>query len=164
MLFSFQLPNTLRFLAGMIATLAVCALSFKPLMPKQPAARPGEAKKSCVEQIVHVDNWRNKKYVIWALSVPSALFGYFVPFVHIVRASTQFGGQNSKFRLAQLLTLFFLLQVKYAEDLVKDAKGGSLLTCIAVTSLIGRLVCGKLADHPRVNRIFLQQGSHSTLL
>ena len=67
----------------MIATLTVCALSFKPLMPK-PTTRPGEAKKSCVEQIVHVDNWKNKKYVIWALSVPSALFGYFVPFVHMV--------------------------------------------------------------------------------
>ena len=78
----FQLPNTLRFLACMIATLTVCALSFRPLMPK-PAA--SAARKGCVEQIVHVDNWRNKKYVIWALSVPSALFGYFVPFVHIVR-------------------------------------------------------------------------------
>ena len=78
-----QLANTLRCLAGLIATLTVCALSFKPLMPK-PVARPEEPKKSCVEQIVHVDNWRNKKYVIWALSVPSALFGYFVPFVHIV--------------------------------------------------------------------------------
>ena len=84
MFFSFlQLANTLRCLAGLIATLTVCALSFKPLMPK-PVARPEEPKKSCVEQIVHVDNWRNKKYVIWALSVPSALFGYFVPFVHIV--------------------------------------------------------------------------------
>ena len=64
------------------------------------------------------------------------------------------------------------LQVKYAEDLMKEiypddeeaAKGGSLLTCIAVTSLVGRLVCGKLADHPRVNRIFLQQGRDSTKL
>ena len=80
----FQLPNTLRFLACMIATLTVCALSFRPLMPK-PAVAASAARKSCVEQIVHVDNWRNKKYVIWALSVPSALFGYFVPFVHIVR-------------------------------------------------------------------------------
>ena len=58
--------------------------------------------------------------------------------------------------------------MKYAEDLMKEiypddpdsSKGGSLLTCIAVTSLVGRLVCGKLADHPRVNRIFLQQGSY----
>ena len=84
---SFQLPNTLRFLACMIATLTVCALSFRPLMPKPAAsaAASSAARKGCVEQIVHVDNWRNKKYVIWALSVPSALFGYFVPFVHIVR-------------------------------------------------------------------------------
>ena len=72
----------------MIATLTVCALSFRPLMPKPAAAAASAARKSCVEQIVHVDNWRNKKYVIWALSVPSALFGYFVPFVHIVRTES----------------------------------------------------------------------------
>ena len=40
---------------------------------------------SCFRQIVNVSNWRNSKYVIWALAVPSALFGYFVPYVHIVR-------------------------------------------------------------------------------
>ena len=40
---------------------------------------------------MNVSNWRNSKYVIWALAVPSALFGYFVPYVHIVRdLSAQF--------------------------------------------------------------------------
>jgi hypothetical protein len=34
-----------------------------------------------------VDNWKNKKYVVWALAIPSALFGYFVPYVHIVSSN-----------------------------------------------------------------------------
>jgi MCP family monocarboxylic acid transporter-like MFS transporter 10 len=66
----------------MISTLMLCSLVFKPLMPR--AAVNPEDRKSCVAQIVHVDNWKNTKYVIWAFSVPSALFGYFVPYVHIV--------------------------------------------------------------------------------
>ena len=58
----------------------VAALSFKPLMPKIQTTE----QKSCISQVINVDNWKNKKYVIWALAIPSALFGYFVPYVHIV--------------------------------------------------------------------------------
>ena len=35
--------------------------------------------------------------------------------------------------------------------------GRYLVTCIAVTSGFGRLIFGKIADLPRVNRILLQQ-------
>ncbi len=79
----FQLSHTLQVLAAMIATLMICSLSFKELMLKPPPPPEGE-QKSFIAKIVHVDNWRNKKFVIWALCVPSALFGYFVPYVHIV--------------------------------------------------------------------------------
>ena len=63
----------------------MAALSFVPLMP--PILDPGP-KKDCLNQIIKVDNWKNRKYVIWALSIPLALIGYFVPFVHIVSSST----------------------------------------------------------------------------
>jgi MCP family monocarboxylic acid transporter-like MFS transporter 10 len=59
----------------------VAALTFKPLMPPIVDSGP---KKDCINQIINVDNWKNKKYVIWALAIPVSLFGYFVPFVHIV--------------------------------------------------------------------------------
>ena len=36
-------------------------------------------------------------------------------------------------------------------------QGGILVTCIAATSGLGRLVFGKVADLPNVNRILLQQ-------
>jgi len=31
-----------------------------------------------------MDNWKQRRYVQWALIVPFALFGYFVPYVHVV--------------------------------------------------------------------------------
>jgi len=70
------------------------------------------------------------KYVIWALAIPSALFGYFVPYVHIVQ---------------------------HVKDVLPEENGGILVTCIAATSGIGRLIFGKVADLPNVNRILLQQ-------
>ena len=69
------------FLAGMTSIQMMAALSFKPLMPTRDESEP---KKDCLHQLINVDNWKNTKYVIWALAIPSALFGYFVPYVHIV--------------------------------------------------------------------------------
>lgn len=37
-----------------------------------------------VKSVFNGDIWKNKKYVIWAIAIPLALFGYFVPYVHIV--------------------------------------------------------------------------------
>jgi len=127
--FTFQLKNCLLVLAGSTATLIFASLSFKPLMPP-PVKSTNSAKGGCCSQIINLDNWKNKKYVIWSLAIPSALFGYFVPYVHIVQ---------------------------HVKDTMPGKNGRLLVTCIAVTSGIGRLIFGKIADLPRVNRIFLQQ-------
>ena len=41
--------------------------------------------------------------------------------------------------------------------MLPDKNGGILVTCIAATSGVGRLIFGKIADLPKVNRILLQQ-------
>jgi MCP family monocarboxylic acid transporter-like MFS transporter 10 len=48
-------------------------------------------------------------------------------------------------------------QLKLVEDNFKDADGKVLVMCLGITSGLGRLIFGKIADIPRVNRIFLQQ-------
>jgi MCP family monocarboxylic acid transporter-like MFS transporter 10 len=50
-----------------------------------------------------------------------------------------------------------ILQVQYVKDLLPEQNGGTLVTCIAITSGIGRIVFGKVADMPNVNGIVLQQ-------
>ena len=77
----FQLKICFWFLATITSIQMMAALTFKPLMPPIVDSGP---KKDCINQIINVDNWKNKKYVIWALAIPVSLFGYFVPFVHIV--------------------------------------------------------------------------------
>lgn len=79
---SFQLANVFRFLGGVTSVLCLCTLSFKTLMPPPPPSPQDD--NGCLAKMVNMDNWRNKKYVIWAIAIPSALFGYFVPYVHIV--------------------------------------------------------------------------------
>ncbi len=123
------LANTLRFLAGLTFLLPVVAFTFIELLPKEQPP-PGSEDKPWYKEVINVDNWRNPKYVIWALVVPCALFGYFVPYVHIV---------------------------EHVKNVLPDANGEILITCISITSGVGRIIFGKVADSPRVNRIFLQQ-------
>lgn len=51
-----------------------------------------------------------------------------------------------------------LLQVKYAKDVLgEDTMTEVLVQCLGVTSLLGRLGFGLIADRAWVNRIYLQQ-------
>jgi len=106
-------------------------LSFKPLMPNMMETESDQ--KGCcgvMRKIVYVDNWKNKKYFIWSMAFPVGLIGYFVFYVHIVQ---------------------------FVKDKLPNYDGTYLVTCVAITSGVGRIIFGKIADLPYVNRIFLQQ-------
>ncbi|XP_035664238.1 monocarboxylate transporter 10-like [Branchiostoma floridae] len=83
---------TFRALSGLVGTLVLCACAYAPLLEKRPRAlENGTAgnnrRRTFVEKVkkhLNLRIWRNRRYVIWAIGVPFALFGYFVPYVHIV--------------------------------------------------------------------------------
>ncbi|KAJ8891614.1 hypothetical protein PR048_004142 [Dryococelus australis] len=118
-----SLEATLRALAALMAFILPCALLFRPLHPTTAAAPASTG-------LLNTNIWRRGKYVLWALVVPCALFGYFVPYVHMVE----------------------FVKLKFPES-----DGKLLVICIGITSGVGRLIFGKIADIPKVNRIFLQQ-------
>ncbi|XP_054271482.1 monocarboxylate transporter 10 [Macrosteles quadrilineatus] len=115
----------LRVLALLMCVIMGSALLYKPLNHK-----PAEARESQLKSLLNTDIWLQRKYVIWALAIPVALFGYFVPYVHMV---------------------------KFVDDRFPSGDGKSLVFCIGIASGTGRLVFGRIADNRRVNRVFLQQ-------
>ena len=82
------------------------------------------------KKIFNTEIWKNKLYVVWSLAIPVALFGYFVPYVHLV---------------------------EHVRLILPEVNGAILVTTIGASSGIGRLIFGNIADAPGVNRIFLQQ-------
>ena len=117
------------FLSSLSGLTVMCSLTFTP--PRK--LNNNKTHHNIVETMRN--NWSNFRFVVWAVMLPSALFGYFVPFVHLV---------------------------EYAENLPLDeTKASSLLACIAVASGAGRLIFGKLSDlalfNRNGNRIYLQQ-------
>ena len=57
-----------------------------------------------------------------------------------------------------LVHLFCLIQVRHGQDLgIHKQKGGVLVGFIAVSETVGKIIVGRIADHPRVNRVYLYQ-------
>lgn len=129
----YGLPITFCVLGIMALFIVLCALIYKPLRlpPPEPKRKPGQSKCNVVmRSLVNVNNWKKKRYIIWALSIPVALIGYFVPYVHMAKfVKLTFPEQNENLPIV----------------------------CIGITSGIGRIIFGYIADFKHVNRIFLQQ-------
>ncbi|KAL9705604.1 hypothetical protein quinque_009122 [Culex quinquefasciatus] len=80
------LATSFRVLSVISSFVIFCALLYKPLQPPPPPPRvkPGRSRfNTMMRSFINFDNWKKKKYIIWALSIPIALFGYFVPYVHM---------------------------------------------------------------------------------
>ncbi|XP_001358462.2 monocarboxylate transporter 10 isoform X2 [Drosophila pseudoobscura] len=129
----YGLEATLRIMSLMSAFIIVCSFVYKPLHPPPdpPKKKPGRSRINLfLRSIVNVEIWKRKRFVIWALCVPLALFGYFVPYVHMMQfVKTTFPGEDVNLPVM----------------------------CIGITSGIGRLIFGIIADMPGVNRMYLQQ-------
>ncbi|XP_050807358.1 monocarboxylate transporter 10 isoform X3 [Gopherus flavomarginatus] len=70
-------------------------------------------------------------YRIWAFGIPAALFGYFVPYVHLMKHVKERLGENVQ------------------EEV--------LLLCLGITSGVGRLIFGRVADYiPGAKKVYLQ--------
>jgi len=140
----------LQMFAGMSSLLILCALTFIPVLPPNPPAVKVEKMSKfmkVVEKLVYLDNWRNKRFVVWALAIPLALFGYFVPYCHLPQFAKDIPLDT--------------------DDLINGEKASQLIMCIGVSSGLGRIASGFIADMPAVkrngNRIILQQISFASI-
>ncbi|XP_044147735.1 monocarboxylate transporter 10 [Bufo gargarizans] len=114
--------NTLRVLCVLIFVLFLAGFTYKPLLPRSSNRR---------KKIFNFHIFKYKTYCIWAFGIPAALFGYFVPYVHLIK--------------------------HVSERLGNEVKVEVLLLCIGVTSGVGRLVFGRVADYiPGVKKVYLQ--------
>eukprot|EP00092_Neocalanus_flemingeri_P032266 GFUD01035077.1.p1 GENE.GFUD01035077.1~~GFUD01035077.1.p1 ORF type:complete len:470 (+),score=60.91 GFUD01035077.1:250-1659(+) len=135
----------LQLLAGLSSLLILCGLTFVPVLQTDDGQCLENQEKSktrkTIEKLVYLENWKNKRYIIWTVAIPLAQFGYFVPYCHLPQ---------------------------FAKDIPLDIneqangeKAAQLIMCLGISSGIGKLASGFIADLPAINRngnrIVLQQ-------
>ncbi|KAM8792280.1 monocarboxylate transporter 10 [Rhynchonycteris naso] len=134
--------HTLRVLCIFMFVLFLAGFTYRPLASsvrdKESRIKGGNRvslfsrrKFSPPKKIFNFAIFKVTAYAVWAFGIPVALFGYFVPYVHLVKYV------NERFRY------------KSNEEVV--------LTCIGITSGVGRLLFGRIADYvPGVKKVYLQ--------
>lgn len=123
------LQNTLRVLCILMFVLIIAGFSYKPLLP----AKPSEPHTTgfSLSRIFNMNIWKSVGYRIWAFGIPAALYGYYVPYVHLMNHT----------------------QERFGPDTNKEI----LLLCIGITSCLGRFIFGSVADFVKgANKVFLQ--------
>lgn len=77
------LQNTMRVLCILMFVLMLAGLTYRPLLPvKSSNTRTGRCPP--LSKIFNINIWKSLGYRIWAFGIPAALYGYFVPYVHLV--------------------------------------------------------------------------------
>ncbi|XP_054249003.1 monocarboxylate transporter 10 [Indicator indicator] len=134
---SVGLYNTLRVLCILMFVLFLAGFTYKPLIHSdkdKEGGKKGKFRCSSEKKICNFSIFKILSYRIWAFGIPAALFGYFVPYVHLMKH-------------------------------VKDRFGNSvpeevLLLCLGITSGVGRLIFGRVADYvPGAKKVYLQVAS-----
>ncbi|XP_062615581.1 monocarboxylate transporter 10-like [Saccostrea cucullata] len=124
---------------GLYCILLPCSLTWKPLFQRETRIsrvdtnereQHGDGCCNWAKKYLNLNIFKSRAYLTWFLGFGIALFGYFVPFVHLV---------------------------KHTQDVFPKSNAFILITCMQVTSGVGRLVFGKIADLKFINRIYMQQ-------
>uniref|UniRef100_UPI00398F6E82 monocarboxylate transporter 10 n=1 Tax=Pristiophorus japonicus TaxID=55135 RepID=UPI00398F6E82 len=127
------LSHMLRVLSAFMFVLFLVGFTYKPLIPVNNSSKSSSKQKLNIKKLFNVKIWKFLAYRIWAFGIPTALFGYFVPYVHLMK------------------------HVKETFNLENEEV---LLMCIGISSGIGRLLFGRVADYlPGSNKVFLQVAS-----
>lgn len=78
------LQNTMRVLCILMFVLMLAGFTYKPLLPVKSSNTRTGSWCSRMSQVFNFNIWRSLGYRIWAFGIPAALYGYFVPYVHLV--------------------------------------------------------------------------------
>ncbi|EDO47774.1 predicted protein, partial [Nematostella vectensis] len=126
----YEWRNTMRVLSGIsLVILLVCALMLFAV--PAPIKIIDSPRFNPQKKTFDLGVFKNKAFVVWVLVQSLVLFGFYIPYVHLVR---------------------------HGQDLdIHKSAGGILVGYMAISQTIGKIFFGRIADHPRVNRIYLDQ-------
>jgi MFS family permease len=134
---SIQWQGAFRVYSGLALSLVVASLVMKPL-PQHSSTLDKDKDKKETKQKRHLPHfcidfslWKNPLFVVVVTSNFFIAFGFLIPYVHLI---------------------------KHAEDMhIKPTESALLITYIGTSSIVGRVVLGRVADHPLINRLYVVQ-------
>ncbi|XP_033112779.1 monocarboxylate transporter 10-like [Anneissia japonica] len=126
----YGLQKTLQFLGLLVSVLIPCACVYTPLNLNEQSTEISDSKRPRTRRKIDCTIWRVRDFLVWAIATPVSLFGYFVPFVHLIN---------------------------HTNLILPNANAEVLIALMGATSGVGRLIFGPVSDLSWVNPLRLQQ-------
>lgn len=133
----FALKGLMIGIGALTCIVMPCAFLFKPIshvlspVPEKPKRSQESTFCNKLKDAVNISILKNTRYLIWIIALPIALIGYQVPYMVIGK----------------------LVFERFGAGFSSEAP----ISCLGLTSGIGRLLFGYIADLPCANRILIQQ-------
>ncbi|XP_062510328.1 monocarboxylate transporter 12-like [Corticium candelabrum] len=130
-----QWQGAFRVYSGLALSLVVASLVYQPLpthsrtldQDKEVEKQEQSRRHVCIDFSL----WINPLFLTATAANGLMAFGFLIPYVHLV---------------------------KHAEDMnIEPREGALLITYIGISSILGRVVLGRAADHPLINRLYVVQ-------
>nr|XP_060609707.1 uncharacterized protein LOC132761127 isoform X1 [Anolis sagrei ordinatus] len=126
---------SLRVYSGILTICIVAGFAYKPLQKHR--AHPSVVEKFKTSPlrgfIVDLSLWKDRIFEVWVLALGLAKFGFFIPFVHMIKLAGDLG--------------IPLHQASY------------IMVGIGVSSMFSCLLFGKICDMEKIDRLYLNQAS-----
>ncbi|XP_061195728.1 uncharacterized protein LOC133203949 isoform X2 [Saccostrea echinata] len=124
--------NTFRCFSGTCLFSAICCCLIRPLPSSEQETPLESIKQSPARKLMQeLKLWKNRVFVVWTCAVTCVMFGYYIPYVHLV---------------------------SYAQDIgIPPEKGSMLIMVLGITTAIGRVMFGKIVGLGVLNRLHMHQ-------
>ncbi|OWF53663.1 uncharacterized protein LOC110446130 [Mizuhopecten yessoensis] len=126
--------NTFRVFTGSCLCCALCGAFIVPLDEdtKRQAMTSESVDMSAFRRVLkELRLWKNRVFIVWTLAITSVMFGFYIPYVHLV---------------------------SYAEDIgIPPERGSIFVMLLGASTAIGRISFGKIVQLGFLNRIHMHQ-------
>ncbi|CAI5770418.1 monocarboxylate transporter 10-like [Podarcis lilfordi] len=127
--------RSLRVYSGILIICIIAGFAYQPLQKHR--AHPSVVEKFKTSPlrgfIVDLSLWKDRIFEVWVCSLGLAKFGFFIPFVHMIKLAGDLG--------------------------IPLEKASYIMVAIGVSSMVSSLLFGKLCDIERIDRLYLNQVS-----
>ncbi|XP_067676408.1 uncharacterized protein [Haliotis asinina] len=123
--------NTFRFFSGTCTLTVLCNILIRPINGRQKTPIQKIRASPLRRLMEELKLWKNRVFVVWTAAVTCVMFGYYIPYVHLVSYA--------------------------ADNGISQEQGSMLVMILGAVTATGRILFGKIVQYGFLDRVHMHQ-------
>ncbi|XP_046560171.1 uncharacterized protein LOC124269203 [Haliotis rubra] len=123
--------NTFRFFSGTCTLTVLCNILIRPINGRQKTPIQKIRASPLRRLMEELKLWKNRVFVVWTAAVTCVMFGYYIPYVHLVSYAVDNG--------------------------ISQEQGSMLVMILGAVTATGRILFGKIVQYGFLDRVHMHQ-------